>query len=335
MITTATGAMNELVAGRGVKVGVMDPSESGRAFAALSEDLFLLSIRPRDGKLLTRGRIDLGLMGSELVRLAAAGRVRITEGRIEVVDRTATGDPELDAALLSLTAAPFPPRPATWVGLPRPGIRDAYATRLVSARVLRMEAGRLLGTPRYHLTGSSRVAAARSRLDAITAAAGLPADSAQAALGGLACAIGLDGVLYPGREGRDRRARMGELARQEVITHTTAAMSIGSGRVSPARPRGGAGPAAAEAAREAAGSREGAEADADLAVAVGTQDAIAAAVHAVTAVVESGAVIGSQIMGAQGGAVHNPPGQGGDGHHGGAHGHDGHGFGGFGGFGHH
>ena len=150
----------------------MDPAESGRALAALGEDLFVLSIRRRDGKLLTRGRIDLGLMGSELVRLAAAGRVRITEGRIEVVDQTATGDPELDAALLTLIAAPFPPRPVTWVGLPRPGIRDAYAARLVSARVLRIEAARRLGAPRYHLTGSPRVAGARSRLDAITAAAG-------------------------------------------------------------------------------------------------------------------------------------------------------------------
>lgn len=299
----------------------MDPSVSGSAFPTLGEDLFLLSVRPRDGKLLTRGRIDLGLMGSELVRLAGAGRARISEGRIEVVDRTATGDPELDAALLSLMAAPFPPRPATWVGLPRPGIRDAYATRLESAGVLRVEAGRLLGTPRYHLTGSSRVGAARSRLDAITSAAGPAAtsaggpagDSAQAALGGLACAIGLGGVLYPGREGRDRRARMSRLARREVIAHTTAAMSIGSGHVSPAGPRGDAGPAAGPSA--------------DL------QDAVAAAVHAVTAVVESGAVIGSQIMGAQGGAVHNPPGQGGDGHHGGGHGRGFAGFGGLGGFG--
>jgi golgi phosphoprotein 3 len=310
----------------------MDPAESGRALAALGEDLFVLSIRRRDGKLLARSRIDLALMGSELVRLAAAGRVRITEGRIEVVDQTATGDPELDAALLSLIAAPFPPRPVTWVGLPRPGIRDAYAARLVSARVLRVEAARRLGASRYHLAGSPRVAEARSRLDAITAAAGPPADSAQAALGGLACAIGLGGALYPGREGRDRRARMGELARQEVIAHTTAAMSIGSGRGAPAGPRGGAGPAAAGAAREAAGSREGAEGDADLAVMAGTQDAVAAAVHAVTAVVDSGAVIGSQIMAAQGGPVDNPPGQGGDERHGGGHGH---GFGGFGGFGRH
>jgi len=97
----------------------MDPSESGLAFAALGEDLVLLSIRPRDGKLMTWGRIDLGLMGSELVRLAAAGRAGITGGRITVLDPTPTGDTELDAALLSLIDARFAPRPEPWVGLPR------------------------------------------------------------------------------------------------------------------------------------------------------------------------------------------------------------------------
>ena len=230
----------------------MDPSESGRAFAALGEDLFLLSIRPRDGKLMTRGRIDLGLMGSELVRLAAAGRAGIAEGRIAVLDHTPTGDTELDAALLSLTDARFAPRPEPWVGLPRRGIRDAYAARLMSAGALRVKPGRIIGASRYVVLDSSRVAAARSRLDAIAQSSGPPADSAQAALGGLACAIGLGGVLYPGLPGRDRRARLAGIARQEVMAHATAASSEepqpgASGRAARRRWRtalgGGRGPA--------------------------------------------------------------------------------------------
>ena len=127
----------------------MDPSLSGSTLAALAtlgDDLFVLSIRPRDGKLMTRGRIDFALMASELIRLAAAGRARITEGRIAAQDRTSTGDAELDAALLSLAGAPFPPRPETWVGLPRRGIRAAYAARLISAGVLHLEPSRILGT---------------------------------------------------------------------------------------------------------------------------------------------------------------------------------------------
>ncbi len=153
----------------------MGPPVSGSALAALGEDLFVLSIRPRDGKLMTRGRIDSALMASELVRLAAAGRAWITGDRIAALDRTGTGDAELDAALLSLAGAAFPPRPETWVGLPRRGIRDAYAARLISAGVLRAEPGRVLGLPRYRVIDAPRVSAARSRLDAVTQSPGPPA----------------------------------------------------------------------------------------------------------------------------------------------------------------
>jgi len=304
----------------------MDPSESGRALAALGEDLFLLSIRPRDGKLMTWGRIDLGLMGSELVRLAAAGRAGIAEGRIVVLDRTATGDTELDAALLSLIDARLAPRPEPWVGLPRRGIRDAYAARLVSAGVLRAKPSRIIGASRYVILDSSQVAAARSRLDAITQSSGRPAGSAQAALGGLACAIGLGGVLYPGRPGRDRRARLAEIARQEVRAHATAAISRGRGRVSPAGAPDGAGDppwgAAGDLPPDAAG------ADAGLPALAGAWEAITAAVHAVTAVVESGAVISSPAPGTHGPGGHGTSHDGGDGHQAGAHGDRGH-IGGF------
>src|ERR1700733_5860180 len=160
-------------------VGVMDPPVPGSALAALGEDLFLLSIRRRDGKLLTRGRIDSGLMASELIRLAAVGRAWIAEGRIVARDQTATGDPELDAALRRLAGATSPPRPETWVGLPRRGIRAAYAARLTSAGTLRLEPSRVpgiwryhIGPPRYRVTDASRAAAARSRLDAVTQSAG-------------------------------------------------------------------------------------------------------------------------------------------------------------------
>ena len=50
-------------------------------------------------------QVSLGLMASELVRLAAAGRAGIAEGRIAVLDHTPTGDTELDAALRSAKLA--------------------------------------------------------------------------------------------------------------------------------------------------------------------------------------------------------------------------------------
>ena len=208
----------------------MDPSLPGSALTALGDDLLVLSIRPRDGKLMTRGRIDFALMASELVRLAAAGRAQIAGGRIEAQDRTGTGDAELDAALLSLAGAPFPPRPQTWVGLPRRGIRAAYAARLISAGILQLKPSRILGTPRYHVTDGSRVAAARSRLDAVARPSGPVTGLAQAALASLASAIGLGDVLYPGRDSL-ARARLARLAREQVIAQATAGPSATAARL--------------------------------------------------------------------------------------------------------
>jgi hypothetical protein len=294
-------------------VGVMDPSVPGSALAALGEDLFLLSIRGRDGKLLTRGRIDSALMASELIRLAAAGLAWIAEGRIVARDQAATGDPELDAALRSLAGAASPPRPETWVGLPRRGIRAAYAARLASAGTLRLESSRVLGirrlhvgTPRYRVTDASRTAAARSRLDAVTQSAGplgagppptpSPPDPARAALAGLASAIGLGEVIYPGREGRAARARMAQIARQLVSAQATA---------EPASP---------------------------LAI----EGVVAVTVHALTAVIEDGSIVVSEVVGTRVGGIHIPgaqgdAGHGGEGHHADTHGDGGH----AGGFGHH
>ena len=304
----------------------MDPSVSGPALAALGEDLFLLSIRPRDGKLMTRGRIDSGLMASELIRLAAAGRAWIDEGRIVAPDRTATGDAELDAALLSLAGSAVPPRPETWVGLPRRGIRAAYAARLTSAGALRLESSRILGTPRYQVIDASRAAAARSRLGAVVQSAGTPAagtptagspaaeapaDLAPVALAGLARAIGLGDVLYPGREGRASRARMAQIARQQVITQATAGQGTGSGRVPPAGLEAGpaAGDAAGELVRESAAG--GGPGPPSL---LAMEEVIAATVHALTAVIEDGAVVASDVVGTRVGGIHVPGAHGAAGH---------------------
>jgi Golgi phosphoprotein 3 (GPP34) len=288
-----------------VMVGVMDPSVSGSAPAALGEDLFLLSIRRRDGKLVTRGRIDSALMASELIRLAVAGRAWMDEGRVVARDQAATGDPELDAALLSLAGATSPPRPETWVGLPRRGIRAAYAARLTSAGTLRLESSRVLGTPRYRLTDPARLAAARSRLDAVVQSAGAPADLVPLALAGLASTIGLGDVLYPGREGRASRARMARIARQQVITQARAGRGTGGGRVPPA------GPVTGRASRDADGdgelTRESAgEGDRDPASLPALEEVIAATVHALTAVMEDGAIVASEVAGTRVGGIHIP-----------------------------
>src|SRR5262245_15074544 len=182
---------------------------------SLGEDLLLLSIRPDRGRIGNADKIDFGLMGSELVRLAALGRVEVAGERIAVRDAAPTGDVELDAALMSLTEAARPPKATAWVGKPRRGIRAAYVGRLARAGVIQLEPARFLGIPtrpRLHLADAGRAADARARLDAIALSSG-PVDVTQAAYGGLAHATGLASLLYRGRDGRQARNRLAEVAK--------------------------------------------------------------------------------------------------------------------------
>jgi hypothetical protein len=114
-------------------------------------------------------------MGAELVRLAAAGRVQITDGRITVLDPAPTGDAEADAALASLAAQRRPPRARTWCSRPRRGICDAYLARLAAAGVLQRQEQTRLGfirVTRWQVTDPARVTDARARLDAIAQGTG-------------------------------------------------------------------------------------------------------------------------------------------------------------------
>ena len=79
----------------------------------------LLSVSPSSGRIMTKQKIDYGLMGAELVRLAAAGRVDIEAGRVVVRSTAPTGDPRLDEALASLGESRRPPKAERWVGHPR------------------------------------------------------------------------------------------------------------------------------------------------------------------------------------------------------------------------
>jgi hypothetical protein len=189
---------------------------------SLAEDLILLSFTDK-GKFVAQ-RLDYGLMASELVRLAARGRIDIEDGCLVVRDQAPVGDAELDAALESLLQRQpgravrgrpgwewrFPPRAEAWVGSPRKGIGSAYLTRLVSAGALRAEPRRLLGT-RWVIADPARVADARARLDAIALSKGT-VDAAQAALGGLAYWVGAVERRYRGEVNRPARGRMQKIA---------------------------------------------------------------------------------------------------------------------------
>jgi hypothetical protein len=179
----------------------------------LGEDLVLLSLGPGSGRVRTAQKIGYGLMGSELVRLAASGRVDVQAGRIIVLGGAPTGHAELDAALASIAASRRPPLAGRWVGHPRRDICAAYLERLAAAGRVRRE-GRLL--TRWRIADVERMTEARARLEAI-AVPGAELDQAQAALGGLAHAIGLDAVLYPGWANRHVRKRFQQIAEGQWV----------------------------------------------------------------------------------------------------------------------
>ncbi len=252
----------------------------------LGEDLVLLSIEPGSGRVVTSQRIGYALMGSELVRLAAYGRVCIDRDRVVVQSAAPGGDAELDAALASLASASSPPRARLWVGRPRRHILDAYLDRLARTGVLRGEghAGLLGSSMRWRAVDTRRQADAFSRLDAIARSAG-PVGQAQEAFAGLAYACGLGTVLYPGWGNRGVRRRLAEIAKGQW-----SARAIGRAVGADAVRR-----TAAEAASESVN-----EAAVNAAVAAATAAATAAAVSAAHTAGHSGGGSGGHHGGAVG-----------------------------------
>jgi hypothetical protein len=201
----------------------------------LGEDLLLLALEAGRGRLVRVFVISYALMGAELVQLAASGRIDIVDDQIVVKSLAPTGDPELDAALASIGEPDSPARPGEWVARPPPGIVLRYLERLREAGVICKETrfritwrdlwGSLasaLGTTRWRISDAERLAEARERLDLIACSPGA-VDLSQTAYAALACASGLDRLLYCGWGRRAERDRLREIATGRWITSIDAA----------------------------------------------------------------------------------------------------------------
>jgi hypothetical protein len=172
----------------------------------LGDDLVLLAILP-NGVIGAAAKLQYGLSGSELVRLAALRRVGIERGEIVVLDQAPTGDVLLDEALASLHGSPTA---RAWVARNRGELVRRYLERLAGTGTIRLERRKALGfipVNSWTVLDAGRMAAARARLDAIahgTSGVGMP----EAALAGLASAIGLPPLVYPGFRGSAARRRI-------------------------------------------------------------------------------------------------------------------------------
>jgi len=215
----------------------------------LCEDLLLLALDTGQGRLGRTYAISYGLMGAELVRLAARGRIDVVDDQVVVRSQAPTGDVELDAALARIGEPDTPPQSGEWVERPRPRICGKYLERLTATGVI-CEQTRFR-TTRWHITQTGRLAEARQRLDLIACSTG-QVDLSQAAYAGLACAVGLDRLLYPGRHRLAERDRLREIAAGRWTT--SPAMASDSADATAASPDASSGPgrAAVDAATFAA-----------------------------------------------------------------------------------
>jgi hypothetical protein len=252
----------------------------------LADDLLLLVIG-LDGYIDARRLMAVGLKATELVRLAASGRVTVTEGgHIAVADPAPMADPRLDAALRSLTGARPPQDAATWCQHPERGIRRVYLNRLAAAGALGRTRFWFVRMVRWRIIDQAWAADARARLDEIALGTG-PVGPAQAAYGGLAHATGLAGRLYFKKMAVHERLR--QLAKSQRIVQAL-------------RPPDEAG-------------RDDEAASVSAAISAAADWAIHAAVSAVESVHDSGGHAG----GGHGAAGHGGGDHGGGGHGGGGH----------------
>lgn len=189
--------------------------------------MLLLALDAGWGTLWRTFVISYALMGAEMVQLAASGRIDIVDDQTVVKSLAPTGDAELDAALASIGELASPARPGEWVAQPLPGIVLRYLERLRGAGVICKETrfqipwrdllGPGFGTKRWRICDAARLAEARERLDLIACSPGA-VDLSQAAYAALACASGLDRLLYRGRGRRAQRDRLREIATGHWIT---------------------------------------------------------------------------------------------------------------------
>lgn len=175
---------------------------------SLAEEIVLLSLDDETGRPIGRGGMtpDLALAGAMLMDLALAGRVDTDRDRIELVDRTPTGDSVADAALVHI-AAPEAPDDARGlihllslqVAAPRAQVLD----RLVARGILRREEGKILwvfADRRYPKAGDrAEAAGVRARLRATLLQEEIP-EPRDALLLGLARAAGLLPLVFSAEE---------------------------------------------------------------------------------------------------------------------------------------
>ena len=176
------------------------------------EDLLLLAVGPRDGRIRIAERLGPALRSLELVELAAFKRITAAHGEIELSDPTPTGHQCLDAAMASLRLECRAPGFDMWLRdrTPGPPIVDQYLSLLADQGAIRIEdggGGEATLRIRMLVLGRDRCVHARTRIN--HAVYGKRDGAAlDEALARVVHACDLDRYLYRGLRARATRKRM-------------------------------------------------------------------------------------------------------------------------------
>ncbi|MYV99901.1 GPP34 family phosphoprotein [Streptomyces sp. SID3343] len=179
---------------------------------SVGEDLLLIAIGPRLGRIRHPDRIRFALQGAELLELAHAGKVVVAPGRARITrtGATPTGDRRLDQALNRLGQSVSPPTLRSWLRATPRGFVNEYVSRLEQGKALRVD--RAAGGSGSTVLRISRVdvarrSAIRKRVEVVVAGAADP-DPADSMLVALIHACGIQGRLFPGPTGLLARRRL-------------------------------------------------------------------------------------------------------------------------------
>ncbi len=180
----------------------------------IGDDLLLLAINPRDGRVQAAECLGTALRGAEALDLSLARRVAVADGRITVADPRPLGHPLVDRALATLHAEGTAPRLQTWFAErpTEPAVLHQYVTLLADRGVIRIERRGDGGRTRTRLVlvDRERSAYVHTRIENI-------ASNGDRALGSIVHACGLDEYLYPGLRGRSARRRLARLTEDEQL----------------------------------------------------------------------------------------------------------------------
>ncbi len=111
----------------------------------MREELFLLAHDDGGKLLIPEANLGAGLAGATLIGLLLERRVRVGEGRLEVVEPSSTGDAESDATLEAIAANTAPCGPRAWVCWISHGAYERVGDAMAADGLVHRSVGRRLG----------------------------------------------------------------------------------------------------------------------------------------------------------------------------------------------